>query len=106
MKLWVDDLRTAPEGWELARTIKDAIRMLATGLVEEVSLDHDIACFATIRFHDAIVPVEHTSEETFEPVAHYIALMPVKPIVRIHTGNPVGGERMAEILGMEYEYGG
>lgn len=99
MKLFVDDIRHPWDEWHLARTITDAIRLLSTVPVEIVSLDHDISC-RLINGH------EHTSNETFEPVARYIALMPeeIRPVVWFHTGNPDGGRKMAQILGVPYRH--
>lgn len=96
IRLFVDDIRREPEGWQRARTVTEAIRILANMDVSEVSLDHDIAdyCPGCRR--------EFSSDETFEPVAYYIATMNPRPIVQIHTGNPGGAARMADILGMEY----
>lgn len=93
IKLFVDDLRKEWKGWHKANTITDAIRILATVPVSHVSLDHDI---------QQSIPGAR-GFETFEPVARYIALMPEKPVVQFHTGNPYGGRRMAEILGLNYE---
>lgn len=93
MKLFVDDIRRCYDGWELARTTSKAIRILDTQNVTEVSLDHDIACY--------IAGQSHTSEETFEGVARFIANMPEErrpEIVIIHTANPLAGDRMTEIL--------
>lgn len=100
MKLFVDDIRKPPEGWQVARTITDAIRILATQEVEEISLDHDIAC-------RLVMGQEHSSEETFEPVARYLALMPAerRPKISIHTANPGAGQVMAKILGIYYSWG-
>jgi hypothetical protein len=42
MRLWVDDLRVAPEGWVWVKTIGAAIRILRTGKVIELALDHDL----------------------------------------------------------------
>lgn len=98
MKLYVDDIRACPEGWIPARTVTEAIRTLATLPIQEVSLDHDIACYLKRG-------QEHTSEETFEPVARYLALMlqtGAKIQVRIHTSNYPAGDKMADILGIEY----
>jgi|SRR5260221_1950473 len=92
MKLFVDDIRKEWVDWYKASTITDAIRLLATVPVEVVSLDHDI---------QQSIPGTR-GFETFEPVARYIALMPKRPIVQFHTGNPYGGQRMAEILGLDY----
>lgn len=100
LKLFVDDLRECPVGWQVARTVTDAIRILAQWDVEEVSLDHDI-----------MDHFDKASKETFEPVARFIALLhdyrkshglEAVPKVRIHTSNPAGGLRMARILGIEY----
>ena len=44
MKLWVDDIRNAPdETWTVARTINAAINALKMFEFEEISLDHDIS---------------------------------------------------------------
>lgn len=43
MKLWLDDERPMPEGFDFhAKTAKEAIRCLETGNVTEISLDHDL----------------------------------------------------------------
>lgn len=94
MKLFVDDIRVSWKGWQRATTITDAIRILATMPVEVVSLDHDI---------QQSIPGTR-GFETFEPVARYIALMPKRPIVQFHTGNPVAGQTMADIIGIEYRW--
>lgn len=91
IKLYVDDVRECPEGWHLARTITEAIRILATMSVDEVSLDHDIGYGHTESFE--IVG------ETFEPVARYIALMENKPKVYVHSGNPTAFDRYRHIIG-------
>jgi len=42
MKLWLDDVRPPPPGWEHARTVEEAQSLLGTGAVDEASLDHDL----------------------------------------------------------------
>src|SRR5262245_5344262 len=42
MKVWLDDLRPAPSGWIHVRTTDEAIDLLDQGVVEEISLDHDL----------------------------------------------------------------
>lgn len=102
MKLYIDDLRKVPDDtWTLARTNTEAIRLLATGYVEEVSCDHDI-CVA--NFGQISVPLRRRlaiGEETFQPVIYYIAAM--KPEDRpkkiiLHSANPAGAMRMSGIL--------
>ena len=111
MKLFVDDIRKCPEGWHLARTVTEAIRVLSTIEAEEVSLDHDIACYL-VDGH------QHTSGETFEPVARYLATMKKEwerenpdvdsglgwdMKVTFHTSNYEAGRKMADILGLLYK---
>ena len=42
MKLWLDDTRPAPNGWTRAKTAVEAISLLETGGIREVSLDYDL----------------------------------------------------------------
>ncbi|MGV8875505.1 MAG: cyclic-phosphate processing receiver domain-containing protein [Rhodococcus sp. (in: high G+C Gram-positive bacteria)] len=49
MKLWVDDLRLPPEGWEWAKTSREAITALSSSDVSELSLDHDLGGDDTTR---------------------------------------------------------
>jgi hypothetical protein len=93
MKLFVDDYRNAPEGWHLAKTVTEAIRLLSGVMYwDAVSLDHDII------YREG----KHSfSEETFATVARYIAIMPkdkLPKVVYIHTSNPRGANDMEEIL--------
>ena len=96
LRVFVDDLRLAPKGWTLARSVSEAIRILANFNVETVSLDHDIALMdETGAFTGKVSP------ECFQAVAYYIAAMPdnVRPKkVYIHTANPVGAVALAAIL--------
>ena len=101
MKLYVDDLRKCPEGWTLARTNTEAIRLLATGYVEEISIDHDI-CVPNVQFVNEVVRKRLAiGEETFQPVAYYLATMPesMRPsTINFHTANPEGAAKMKSIL--------
>ena len=42
MRVFLDDERRAPSGWILVRWPEDAIRLLKTGRVTDISLDHDL----------------------------------------------------------------
>ena len=42
MKLYLDDVRTPPEGWNLVSTVKDMMFLVATEDVTHISLDHDL----------------------------------------------------------------
>lgn len=107
MKLWVDDIRNAPDDtWHVARTVTAAIRALAMFEFEEVSLDHDISHQVSVGELSRPFPCD----ETFEAVAHYIAEKALAsgrfedrarrwdPKVVLHTSNPVGAQAMKEVL--------
>lgn len=111
MRLYVDDIRRCPDGWQLARTVTEAIRILATQDVTEVSLDHDICHEKAVD--DLGTRITFSCDETYEAVAWYIAALnklreiemagyedsePIK--VKFHTANPAGEKRMREILGL------
>jgi len=111
LKLYVDDLRKVPDNtWTLARTNTEAIRLLATLHVEEISIDHDI-CIPRVEFvKEEVRKRLAIGEETFEPVVYYIVLM--KPEDRpkkitIHSSNYPASLRMQGILsdvGIDSEY--
>ena len=42
MKLWLDDLRPAPEGWVWVKTVAEAKKAIKANDVEVASLDHDL----------------------------------------------------------------
>ena len=42
LKVYLDDERTAPEGWVRVKTPAQAIALLDTGMVSHLSLDHDL----------------------------------------------------------------
>lgn len=66
MKLWLDDIRPMPQGYDKhVLTAKDAIKELATGKVTHISFDHDlgdfktgynVACFIETGAHDQTIP--------------------------------------------------
>lgn len=98
MKLYVDDIRPAPEDWQQARTVTDAIRFLANfgEDVDEISLDHDISYSVEVAGNLRPFP----SPEDFTAVAWYICARFVdKPIkVIVHSANPVGAREIVTIL--------
>ena len=90
MKIWVDDLRPVPKGYEGARSVNEAIALIEkaenNGIeVEVLDLDHDLGDFAADG-GDAIKLLDWLAErETFYPV-------------EIHTANPVGRANMERML--------
>lgn len=84
MKIWLDDIRPAPEGWVWCRTYEKFVWYLDEFWceVELVSLDHDLGQGRT--GYDAMCYIER------RVLVHGLPLMEV----RFHTANPVGRMRM------------
>lgn len=96
MKLFVDDIRIAPQGFILAKTISEAVRILDDFHVGIVSLDHDIT-YQDERgaFTGKVSP------EDFSTVARFIRRLPVDQMphtVYVHTANPDGAQRIFGLL--------
>jgi hypothetical protein len=82
VKLWVDDLRPAPEGWRWAKSSEEAIRYLSIyawfGVtITEVSFDHDLG-----------------GDDTSRKVVLWMCEndYPWPRICRVHSANPPGVE--------------
>ena len=60
MKLWVDDVREAPEGWTLATDYETAKRFLSSVKIEVLSLDHDLGEDSLTGYDIAKQLVEHS----------------------------------------------
>ena len=90
MKIWLDDLRPVPQGYEGAKSVNEAIALIEeaekAGIdIEVLNLDHDLGDYYTDG-GDAIKLLDWLAErETFYPV-------------EIHTANPVGRENMERLL--------
>lgn len=92
MKLWVDDVRPAPESYVWCRSVSDAkstIRIFEESLgdaIELIDLDHDAGDYARFGGGDYI-QLLNWLEETGRNYP-----------IRIHTMNPVGRENMRRII--------
>lgn len=42
INIYLDDLRVCPEGFQIARTYEDAVRLIEDNKVDVLSLDHDL----------------------------------------------------------------
>ncbi|SFL05364.1 hypothetical protein SAMN05216390_10925 [Lachnospiraceae bacterium KH1T2] len=90
MKIWLDDLRPAPEGYVVTKSVNEAISVV-TGAeeknikIELLDIDHDLGDYA-VDGGDAIKLLDWLAErETFYPI-------------KIHTANPVGRANMERII--------
>jgi hypothetical protein len=88
MKIWVDDVRPAPEGYERARTTNIAIDYIRCyqQLITLLDLDHDAGDY--VEFGGDYIEVLNFMEE------NNIGYIPI----RIHSQNPVGVENMRRII--------
>lgn len=90
MKIWLDDIRPAPSGYESAKSVNEAISLIVEAEenlieVEMLDLDHDLGDYY-FDGGDAIKLLDWLAErETFYPV-------------RIHTANPVGRANMERMI--------
>jgi hypothetical protein len=93
VKVWLDDVRSAPGGWTHVTTPEEAIELLRSGEVEEVSLDHDLGLASAESErtgYDVLAWLEQTvATGTWE---HEV------PVIRVHSANPVGWRRMEQAI--------
>ena len=90
MKLWIDDVRPAPEGYWLAQSVgqaKLAIQIVENGheLIELIDIDHDAGDY--VSDGGDYINLLNWLEETGRNYP-----------IRIHSMNPVGRENMRRII--------
>src|SRR6476469_9767278 len=85
IRLWLDDVRPAPDGWTWVKTASQARALFATGDVVEASLDHDLGENVDTGY-DVLAWVE-------KAMAHGAWYGPL-PELHVHSANPVGRARM------------
>ena len=85
MKVYLDDLRPAPEGWHRTLWPDEVIALLESGGVTHLSLDHDLGDDTRGTGYDVVRWIEEA----------VVTRNFVPPEIAIHSANPVGRERMA-----------
>ena len=84
MKVFLDDLRTPPEGWTLVKWPDEAIALLKTGDVSIISLDHDLGDDERGTGNDVILWIEEAVVlGEFKP-----------PIIKVHSANTSARNKM------------
>ena len=94
MNLWIDDCKPAPEGWAVARTYDEAVRLLGSFDYDEVAFDHDLG--------DTSVP-ERTGYDLLCEIERGDLRRPSR--AQIISWNPVGRRRMAVVISRLYDQG-
>lgn len=84
LKVYLDDERPTPDGWVGVRWPEEAIRLLESGMVEEISLDHDLGDDERGTGYDVVLWIEEAVAcRKFRP-----------PLIHIHTANAAARQRM------------
>ena len=84
MKVYLDDERTTPDGWVRTYWPEEAIALLKTGAVTEISLDHDLGDDAHGTGYSVLLWLE-------EQVAVH-GMVP--PIMHVHSANASARQKM------------
>lgn len=89
MKIWIDDIRPAPEGYNWCKSVNEAKRVILSPNLDEkielLDIDHDAGDYA-IRGGDYIKLLDWLEETGRNYPIH------------IHSMNPVGVENMRRII--------
>ena len=95
MKIWLDDVRPAPEGYTLAKSVNETINLILKAendgvRIAVIDCDHDLRDYANdggdgIKLLDWLV-----ERGTFYPIA-------------LHTANPVGRDNMMRLINRYWE---
>ena len=84
MRVFLDDERQTPEGWVRVYSPSEAIALLETGKVEEISLDHDLGNDGKGTGYDVIVWIEQAVVlRAFKP-----------PKMSVHSANSSARDKM------------
>ena len=84
MKVFLDDERATPEGWVRVYWPDEAVALLQTGQVTEISLDHDLGDDARGTGYDVVLWIEEA--------VHLRGFVP--PRMQVHSANPAARARM------------
>lgn len=84
MRVFLDDERPTPDGWVRVFWPSEAIALLQTGMVDELSLDHDLGDDEIGTGYDVVLWIEEA-----------VALRQFKPPkIYVHSANSSARERM------------
>ena len=87
VKIYLDDERNAPEGWQRTYSVEETIVILKSGQVTHLSLDHDLG---QIDGHD--VPSGYEVLKWIEQEVFLNKFVP--PDIQIHSANSAARPRM------------
>ena len=98
MKLWIDDVRPAPEGYEWVKSVNEAKNAI-------LETEHRQACgMYDMLFSITLIDIDHDAGTYVSDGGDYIKLLDWLEStgrnypIRIHSMNPVGVENMRRII--------
>lgn len=98
MKLWIDDVRPAPKGYVLCKSVNEAINICSQRLtpwkellVEEIDLDHDAGDYAKDGG-------DYSNFLSWLEERYNLDEWKINTIFHIHSMNPVGKKNMLNII--------
>ncbi|NNE25046.1 MAG: hypothetical protein HKN11_20790 [Rhizobiales bacterium] len=88
MKVFLDDERATPEGWTRVYWPNEAIALLETGKVKEISLDHDLGDDERGTGYDVLLWIEEAvATRGFTP-----------PVMGVHSANSSARLKMEAVI--------
>lgn len=94
-KLWLDDVRPAPDGWMWAKTVAEAQDILKMGCINTCSLDHDLGADPA----DGINAKGDSPEGSGLDLARWMIENKLVPRwVVVHSWNPAGAKNIVDVL--------
>lgn len=102
-RLWLDDVRPAPRGYDWAKNYSQAVQMMSETLYDEVSLDHDLADWQYAAMRDSHGGEHDYTRGRQERTGYHVALWMVEHsyyprLIAVHSLNPVGSKAMIQLL--------
>jgi hypothetical protein len=93
VRVFLDDVRPAPEGWVRVSTPEEVIELLRSARVEALSLDFDLGFRGEEEQRTGELVLKWIEERVFlGEVAFEL------PQITIHSSNPVGRQRLQRAL--------
>jgi len=94
MKVYLDDERTTPDGWHRVYWPDEAIALLQTGKVVEISLDHDLGDDERGTGYDVVLWIEEqVFLHDFKP-----------PKIKVHSANSSARQKMEQGIDRIYAH--
>lgn len=98
MKLWIDDVKPAPKGYEWIKSVNDAKR----AIIE--TENRNLCSLYNLKFSISLIDIDHDAGDFVSEGGDYIKLLDWLEEtgrnypIRIHSMNPVGVENMRKII--------